>query len=1003
MKKMKKAFLLVSFVFLFLFFFFAHEHVKNVYADSGDETSTHLKDRALKNNQIYNDSFNQLENYYKVYQKWENGNIDDGDDRHVITAEDVTGGTLYEASQSYHYDNKTTYLEPGQKITFEINVDDAGLYQFYYDYYILQKTRLMPRVGIAVNGTSQYTEMNDLEVEVDWKLEEGKQFDRYDDELTPKSEITSNWNSQVGLQDPNHFFVEPLKFRLNKGTNEISLTVNEGYLLIGDITIETNEINIPTYQDYKDQIGDKPSVKELIKIEAEDITSKSKQSIRSKYMRDPKVTPYEYKNRVLNVLDGYSYGESGDRVSYTFDVEKSGYYQLALKYYLNTNNGLPSNRRILIDGKVPFKELESYNFEYQTKWTNEVLSDATGNAYEIYLEEGTHTLSLSVDNVEVRHIYHNILVILDQIEAISRDINKLTGGLVDKERNWKISNYIPDLEQKLQIISDDLDTVIDDLSDYTGNDEVPAIQELTIAKDLIDEFIEDPEEIPAYMNKFSQGDRSAHGRINTIAPTLIYNPLHLDKMYVYNNEELPQANAWFVVRLFEGIKAFFYSFSDPKYNKVAEVDEDTVEIWVNKSRLYVEIMQKMIDEEFTPETGVKVQLSLMPDENKIVLSNAAGSTPDGVIGISFGRPFELAIRGVTEDLSQYDGFYELAEEFNPNTFVPYIYDEGVYAIPMEQDVKLLYYRKDILGDLGETPPQTWEEVISLVPVLQKYDMDLYTPIGGVNAYKGLDATTPFIYQHGGMLYDQDTLTTVIDKDGAYEAFELMTDLFTVYNLPAQTANFYQHFRTGKVPVGIDGANMYIQLKYAAPELAGQWGVMPIPGVENEDGVIERWDPTYGSSSIIFKDSEKKEATWELIKWWSGKEAQTNFSYDIQSTLGDKFLYMSANVEAFKEGAWPTESKDEVLEQWEWIQTTGKVPGDYMVERELSNAWNKVVFDGINPRVAIDEAVSLIDRELQRKLLEFKYMDEDGNIIKPYKIPTIDNVEGWVRKDDEDTQ
>ena len=72
----------------------------------------------------------------------------------------------------------------------------------------------------------------------------------------------------------------------------------------------------------------------------------------------------------------------------------------------------------------------------------------------------------------------------------------------------------------------------------------------------------------------------------------------------------------------------------------------------------------------------------------------------------------------------------------------------------------------------------------------------------------------------------------------------------------------------------------------------------------------------------------------------------------------------------------------------------------MVERELSNAWNKVVFEGLHSRIAIDEAKSIIDLEIKRKLIEFNYMNENGQLIKPYLIPTIDNIENWVRKDED---
>ena len=399
------------------------------------------------------------------------------------------------------------------------------------------------------------------------------------------------------------------------------------------------------------------------------------------------------------------------------------------------------------------------------------------------------------------------------------------------------------------------------------------------------------------------------------------------------------------------------------------------------------------------ETGIKVNLSLLPDENKIILSNAANNTPDAAIGISYSKPFEFALRGIVEDLRDYEGFFDLAQQFDKSTFIPFIYDKGVYAIPETQNVKLLFYRKDILDFLGVKPPDTWNDVISLIPILKKYDMNFYTPLGSDASYKGFDTTTPFIYQFGGRLYDDTGSETAINEKNAYEAFEFMTDLFTVYNVPITTSNFYQRFRNGKTPVGIGDANTYIQLKYAAPELSGQWGILPTPGVKNEEGIVERWDPTYGTSSIIFKNSSKKEESWKFIKWWSSADTQSNFSYAIQSTLGDKFLYMTANIDGFQKSAWPTDSKKVILEQWKWIQTTGKVPGDYMVEREISNAWNKVVFDAENPRIALDDAVATIDRELKRKMKEFGYI-KDGKLVKKYTVPDIHNVEKWVRQNEE---
>jgi ABC-type glycerol-3-phosphate transport system substrate-binding protein len=45
----------------------------------------------------------------------------------------------------------------------------------------------------------------------------------------------------------------------------------------------------------------------------------------------------------------------------------------------------------------------------------------------------------------------------------------------------------------------------------------------------------------------------------------------------------------------------------------------------------------MVDSTFTKSTGIKVNFERLSDEGKLILSAAAGTTPDAVVG-----PFELA-------------------------------------------------------------------------------------------------------------------------------------------------------------------------------------------------------------------------------------------------------------------------------------------------------------------------------------------------------------------------
>lgn len=956
------------------------------------------KNTKAKRDLAYNEGYELYNNYYSVNKLWNSQNIYNGKDLLIVPATDIVGGTLLPENESYGYGKPVVKLEADDTISMTVSVQSSGLYSLYLDYYLLSNTRTNPTVQILVNDETQYTEMNNIELKTNWLVEDELKVDRYGDQLAPKSFVASEWMKEEGLIDPNYFFMEPLKVHLQKGDNTITFHLKEGELLLGQVKIQNKQNNLIHYDDYVKKYSLQP-IHSLITLEAENYTYKSRQSITAKYRRDSSAYPYSYKQKVLNVLDGDTFSQTGDRITYRFTVEETGLYQIALKYY-HTNRDLPSYRRILIDGEVLFKELTHYPFSKTSRWKNEVLGDGT-NHFQFYLTKGEHTLTLLIDHELVRDIYHELLEINQMIDEITTDITRLTGGLSDKDRDWQITRYLTDLVERLEIIDTSLQETIEDVTMITKSEKSPIITELKVAQSIIRDYIKEPEDLPNELNRFSLGDSSAYGRINTILPKLLHQPLSLDRIYIFNETELPKPMANPFVRFWEGLKAFFYSFIDPRYKVNKTVDDDTIVVWVNKSRLYVDVMQRMIDESFTPQTGIKVQLSLLPDESKVILSNAAKTTPDAAIGLSFQLPFELAIRDVIVDLREMPGYYDLISQFNPNTLTTYIYGDGVYAIPESQDVNLLFYRKDLLERIGVTPPETWDDVITLIPILQKYDMNFYSTIGNDSSFKGLDVMSPFIYQYGGAFYDPETMRTTINQGGAYQAFILMTDLFTVYNLPVTTSNFYQKFRNGSIPIGIGDLNMYLQLKYAAPEIAGQWDILPIPGIENEDGVIERWDPTYGSSSVIFKSSQKQDKAWELIRWWSSAEQQAEFSYELQATLGEEFLYLTANIEGFKQSAWSNDLKQVVLEQWTWIEATGKVPGDYMLERELSNAWNRVVYDGINPRIAIDEAIRTINQELRRKLNEFGYMDEEGNILKPYLIPTRHNIERWVSPPDEE--
>src|SRR5690606_41188825 len=122
-------------------------------------------------------------------------------------------------------------------------------------------------------------------------------------------------------------------------------------------------------------------------------------------------------------------------------------------------------------------------------------------------------------------------------------------------------------------------------------------------------------------------------------------------------------------------------------------------------------------------------------------------------------PINYAMRNAAADLTQFDDFEEVTKRFRESGLVPYRYNDGVYALSEQQTFPMLFYRKDILEELGLTPPETWQDVYNMISVLQKPNMEFYLPLesGATNIPMVPNATfAMLLYQKGAEFYrDQD--------------------------------------------------------------------------------------------------------------------------------------------------------------------------------------------------------------------------------------------------------
>lgn len=818
--------------------------------------------------------------------------------------------------------------------------------------------------------------------------------DRYGNDALIGQVRDIRW-TRIAARDVNFSQPYPLRVRLSAGEHRFDFTLTDGTLYLGAIYL----ITFSPYPDYTEYLASHPARDTSgfsLTLEAELPSYKNDTSVRPASSRNLTVTPYDTYCLLLNILGGESWNKSGSAVYYVFAVPEDGLYAITFRARQDTRNNFTVFRRITVNGEVPFEQFNAVPFPYSANWMDVHLGGDT--PYRVFLRQGINVLGIEATNAPYLPAIETIEEALLDINTLALEIKRLTGNQRDRYREWDMTNYIPDIQDRLNTIAQNL---VDDRDLLLSIDQISSSPEILTYQMAIDNLLflaANPNRIPIYMKRFSEGTGSAAQLLGSLLPMLQSQPLALDKITIHSVDSVPDTpSVPFITSLLEDFKRFVYSFQPDPYQSIGASAEE-LEVWVNRPRQYVNLLQLMADVSFTQQTGIPVKFSIMPDESKLVLANAANIQPDLGLGISTNIPYELAIRNALYDLRTFPDFDSFIHIFSPGSLLGYIINDSVYAIPETQDFWVTYYREDILNSLGLPVPHTWNEVIEILPELQRYGMNYNTPLSSGSGQKGYLFTAPYLFNYGAELYSESGFATGLRSDEAVDAIRFMAESFTIYGMPLTTVNFYQDFRYGTLPIGISNYETYIKLLIAAPEISGLWNIDLYPATVLPDGTQNRYITGSAQTSIIFKNTDKPEASWQFLKWWMSTETQTEFQEQLILNYGREYLWFSANLEAFSNLSIPEEHKTVILEQWQWVQEPVRLPGSYMQERELSNIWNRIVFDGINPRVAIDRSIIIINREITRKMEEFGYL-EDGKRIREFKVPTIETVIGWMDSTD----
>ena len=509
-------------------------------------------------------------------------------------------------------------------------------------------------------------------------------------------------------------------------------------------------------------------------------------------------------------------------------------------------------------------------------------------------------------------------------------------------------------------------------------------------------------------------------------------PTNASAKEIKNN--LPKATANFFQTLWFEISSFIYSFfteyDQMGLTSIPDENTTTVDVWLASGRDQSNIWRSMIDADgigFTDSTGVAVTLKLVTG-GTLLPSILSGKGPDVYLGLGSTDVINYAIRDAVmcvsgnasdandpfanfvyrfDDGTQYmsptvldeaqmnakmaelgkTGMRMVSESFESLTHYDREKKEGnfhpaamktltllnkTYGIPMTMGFAMMFYRMDVLANLGLEVPESWDELVVSLSTLQSNNMTI-----GVSYVSALDF---MMYQMGGSMwkytdesiYDSKYAGAKIDLDSdiAIEAFEVVCDLYTKHSLPV-TYDAANRFRTGEMPIVIgDYASIYNTLVVYATEIDGLWEFSSLPGSYTKSGEFN-YDSLAGvSATVILNGCDELLPAWQFIQWQTGASVQANYANRMVALIGPSAKYESANLEAVKDMSWTANEKAAIMNQMDHLDAIVNYPGSYIIARYMKFAFLDVYNEGANAHDAMMSYIDAINSEITRKREEF---------------------------------
>ncbi|WMT43137.1 extracellular solute-binding protein [Paenibacillus sp. D2_2] len=562
-------------------------------------------------------------------------------------------------------------------LTWTFDIPQEGMFQIAVRYYQLEGKSADIDRELYIDGDLPFTESKNVLFHRIWANEGEMQQDDRGNDLYQKQIEKPLWQENY-VQSPDGSHTDPYFYYFSQGQHTLTFVSARERMLIDTITLKQPD-KVLSYAQVSagyDVQGYAPASNVLLKIQGEAAVLKSSQVLYPMMDRTRSTEPYNLTKIRLNTIGGYNWSEAGQWLTWNIEVPKDGLYHIGIKAKQNFQRGMTSYRKMYIDGNLPFVEMVDIGFPFSTDWEMKELGADPGDSskaepYLFYLTKGQHEIKMEVTLGEMADLLRIVESSVLELNSMYRHIIMITGTVPDEYRDYQLDKKLPDLVQTMLDQADILETVVEQAERLAeGGDRTAALTRLIVQ---LRDMAQNPETIARRLETFKSNTSSLGDWIYSIN----YMPLSIDYLVIASpDEKLPSAKASFWSKVKYNTGSFMLSFfTDFNALGAAKDSDKKISVWTTMGIDQAKIVKRLIDESFTNETGIAVDIKVV-SEGVLLQAMLAGRGPDVAFPLGNDKPVNYALRNAVEDLSKYPGFDEVKQRFHESAMVPYQFNGG---------------------------------------------------------------------------------------------------------------------------------------------------------------------------------------------------------------------------------------------------------------------------------------------------------------------------------------